>query len=78
MNLPELLELEKKIMKYMDQVVADDLIEVDEIIQLAKYANEIVQNIDEDGIVDKEEQEVYDRVSEKLKVLFKKYEIEDY
>jgi len=77
MTMAELVELEKKIMRYMDEVVEDDVIDVNEIVNLAKYANDIVKNIDEDKIITGEEQVVYDRVSAKLKVLFQKYEIEE-
>ena len=77
MTMAELVELEKKIMKYMDVVVEDEVIDVNEIVNLAKYANDIVKNIDEDKIITGEEQVVYDRVSAKLKTLFQKYEIEE-
>jgi len=76
MSIATLLELEKKIMRYMNEVVEDDIIDVDEVVKLAKYANEITRKIDEDGIVDQEEQVVYDRVSGKLREMFLKYEIE--
>ena len=77
MTMAELMELEKKIMRYMDEVVEDKVIDVSEIVNLAKYANDIVKNIDEDNIITDEEQVVYDRVSAKLKSLFQKYDIEE-
>lgn len=76
MSIETLLELEKKIVRYMDEVVEDEIIDVDEVVKLAKYANEITRKIDEDGIVDQDEQVVYDRVSGKLRELFLKYDIE--
>ncbi len=77
MSMAELMEIEKKIVRYIEEVKADDIIDVDEVVQLAKYARQITQKIDEDGIVDANEQVVYDRVSGKLKELFLKYEIEE-
>ena len=77
MSMAELMEIEKKIVRYIEEVKADDIIDVDEVVQLAKYARQITQKIDEDGIVDANEQDVYDRVSGKLKELFLKYEIEE-
>jgi len=77
MSKAELLEIEKKIVRYIEEVKADEIIDVDEVVQLAKYARQITQKIDEDGIVDADEQVVYDRVSGKLKELFLKYEIEE-
>lgn len=77
MSKAELLEIEKKIIRYIEEVKADEIIDVDEVVQLAKYARQITQKIDEDGIVDADEQVVYDRVSGKLKELFLKYEIEE-
>jgi len=77
MSMTELMEIEKKIVRYIEEVKADDIIDVDEVVQLAKYARQITQKIDEDGIVDANEQVVYDRVSGKLKELFLKYEIEE-
>jgi len=77
MSKAELLELEEKIMKYMVEVAEDQVIDTNEIVNLAMYAREITNKIDEDGIVDDEEQVIYDRVSGKLKELFLKYDIEE-
>lgn len=76
MPMERLLELEKKINGYMEEVTADNVIDTDEIVQLANYAKEIVNEIDEDRFETDEEKEVYDRVSTKLKELFRNYEIQ--
>ena len=77
MSKADLLELEKKIMKYMNVVAEDEVIDTNEIVQLAMYAREITNKIDEDGVVDDDEQVIYDRVSGQLKELFLKYDIEE-
>ncbi len=78
MSMEKLLELEKKINEYMVEVAEDQIIDTQEIIKLAKHASNIVDEIDKDGIVDDEEEALYERVSAKLKALFKKYDVIDF
>ena len=46
MSKAELLELEEKIMKYMVEVAEDQVIDTNEIVNLAMYAREITNKID--------------------------------
>lgn len=75
--MDKLFELEKQINEYLEVVVEDNVIDSEEIIQLAKIASSFVSEMEKDGNISPEEQEAYERISIKLKELFRKYEVVD-
>ena len=75
MSMDELMELEMKLLNYMEEVTEDNVIDRNEIIKLGEQVKKIIAKIEEDHVVTPEEKEVYERVSEGYKELLKHFEV---